>query len=241
MIRPNDRSIAPVPPKTSETRFQFIATRPEKPHFRHCSIEGGGSQGALARVLACWLALLTPAAWADSIYIYTGNGGVIYLGNASAGRDHQFRFSPRPPAAGTPRATMFSAPRYGEIIKHAARANGLDGALLDAVISVESRYNPRATSKKGARGLMQLTPETAIRYGVADAFDPAQNIHGGARYLHDLLVIFRGDVSLALAAYNAGAAAVTRHGNHIPPFRETNAYVSRVLACYREYLASRTY
>ncbi len=241
MIRPNDRSIAPVYLKTSETRFQFIANRPGKPHFRHCNIEGRHSQGSLGRVLACWLALLTPAAWADSIYIYTGNGGVIYLGNAPAGRNHQFRFSPRPPRAETPRATALSAPRYGEIIKHAARANGLEGALLDAVISVESRYNPRATSKKGARGLMQLTPETAIRYGVVDAYDPVQNVHGGAKYLHDLLVMFRGDVSLALAAYNAGEASVTRHGNHIPPFRETTAYVSRVMACYREYLASRTY
>jgi soluble lytic murein transglycosylase-like protein len=125
--------------------------------------------------------------------------------------------------------------RYDRIVEEVAHAHGLDGALLHAVISVESHYNPRAVSKKGAAGLMQLMPETARRYGVSDSFDPAQNLHGGAKYLRDLLTLFNSDMSLALAAYNAGENAVIRHGNRIPPFRETRNYVPRVLDYYRQY------
>jgi soluble lytic murein transglycosylase-like protein len=109
--------------------------------------------------------------------------------------------------------------------------------LIQAVISVESGFNAYARSDKGAVGLMQLTPDTAHRYGVTNRLDPAQNIKAGARYLHDLLGMFHNDVRLALAAYNAGEQAVVRHGNRIPPFRETTAYVPRVLAYYKKYRA----
>jgi soluble lytic murein transglycosylase-like protein len=102
------------------------------------------------------------------------------------------------------------------------------------VISVESRYNVKAVSKKGASGLMQLMPETAKRYGVADIFDPLQNIRAGAQYLRDLLKMFNNDMRLALAAYNAGENAVVRHGSKIPPYRETTAYVPKVLAFYKQ-------
>jgi len=113
--------------------------------------------------------------------------------------------------------------------------------LLHAVISVESRYKPDAVSKKGASGLMQLMPGTARHYGVIDALDPVQNINGGAKYLRDMLFLFNGDMSLAVAAYNAGESAVVRHGNRIPPFRETMNYVPKVLNFYREYRADRPY
>jgi soluble lytic murein transglycosylase-like protein len=119
-------------------------------------------------------------------------------------------------------------------VDEAARTAEVDAALVHAVIAVESRYNPKAISKKGASGLMQLMPDTAKRYGVADVFDPAQNIRAGALYLRDLLRMFDKDLKLALAAYNAGEHVVARYGNRIPPYRETEAYVPKVLAYYKK-------
>jgi soluble lytic murein transglycosylase-like protein len=121
------------------------------------------------------------------------------------------------------------------VVEDAARAHGLDSALLHAVIAVESGYDAKAVSKKGATGLMQLMPATAKRYGVADAFDPAQNVSGGAKYLRDLLDLFDSDTRLALAAFNAGENAVLKYGRRIPPYRETLRYVPKVLDHYRRY------
>lgn len=105
--------------------------------------------------------------------------------------------------------------------------------LLHAVIEVESGYHSRAVSPKGAKGLMQLMPATALRFGVQDAFDPQQNIRGGALYLKWLLEYFRGDLRLALAAYNAGEAAVVKAGYRIPPIAETISYVPKVLWAFQ--------
>jgi hypothetical protein len=113
-----------------------------------------------------------------------------------------------------------------------ARRHGLDPDLVLAVISVESAFRKDAVSPKGAQGLMQLMPGTARELGVKDAFDPAQNLDAGARYLNTLLEQFHGDVRLALAAYNAGPNAVKRHGG-IPPYRETRQHVEKVLERYR--------
>ncbi len=121
------------------------------------------------------------------------------------------------------------------MVAEVALVHGLDSALLHAVISVESRYNPNAVSRAGAVGLMQLMPATAKRYGVKDSFDPAQNLHGGAKYLRDLLTLFDSDINLVLAAYNAGEYAVIKNGNRIPPFPETRKYVPRVMGYYRQY------
>ena len=125
--------------------------------------------------------------------------------------------------------------RYAKPIQDAAKATRLDAALIHAVISAESGYNPFARSRKGAAGLMQLMPETAKRYGVKNRLDPAQNISGGARYLSDLIRMFNNDVQLAVAAYNAGESAVVRAGNRIPPYQETMTYVPRVMSYYRKY------
>jgi soluble lytic murein transglycosylase-like protein len=125
--------------------------------------------------------------------------------------------------------------RYAKPIQDAARATRLEPALIHAVISAESGYNPFARSRKGAAGLMQLMPETAKRYGVKNRLDPAQNISGGARYLRDLIRMFNNDLQLAVAAYNAGENAVVRAGNRIPPFQETMTYVPRVMTYYRKY------
>lgn len=114
----------------------------------------------------------------------------------------------------------------------AARRHGLDPALVLAVVQVESGFRPDAVSPKGARGLMQLMPATAERLGVADAFDPRQNLDGGTRHLGGLLSRYEGDVKKALAAYNAGEGAVDRHRG-VPPYGETRAYVRSVLRRYR--------
>lgn len=122
-----------------------------------------------------------------------------------------------------------------DIVAAVAMRHALDPALLHAIVTVESAYNVRALSPRGAAGLMQLLPETARRYGISDLFDPVQNLTAGARYLRDLLALFKQDLALALAAYNAGENAVIRHGNVIPPYPETQSYVPRVLATYRAY------
>lgn len=114
----------------------------------------------------------------------------------------------------------------------AAKRHGLDPALVLAVVSVESAFRPDAVSPKGAQGLMQLMPATAASLGVADPLDPEQNLDGGTRHLRELVALYGGDLTRALAAYNAGAGAVARHGG-VPPFRETRDYVRKVLRLYQ--------
>jgi soluble lytic murein transglycosylase-like protein len=116
---------------------------------------------------------------------------------------------------------------YRDEIAAAARANGVEQAIVRAVIHAESSFNPRALSRVGAQGLMQLMPATARRFGVSDAFDPPQNIRGGVAYLAWLLKRYQGDLSLAAAGYNAGEGAVDRYKG-VPPYDETRRYVSRV-------------
>lgn len=127
--------------------------------------------------------------------------------------------------------------RFAPIVARAARVHGVDEALVHAVIFAESSYDPDAVSPAGASGLMQLMPATAAHYGVHDLFDPAQNVSGGVRFLRDLLARFDGNVELALAAYNAGASAVVRAGNRVPPHTETAAYVPKVIDYYRHFQA----
>ncbi len=129
------------------------------------------------------------------------------------------------------------SPQFDPIIETAATANALESNLLRAVIAVESGFNSRARSKRGAIGLMQLMPATALRFGVSDPYDPRQNVRAGAQYLKFLIDRFGNDLTLALAAYNAGEEAVDRSGGQIPPFMETQAYVPRVLKIYRMLLS----
>src|ERR1700760_1373443 len=124
---------------------------------------------------------------------------------------------------------LAKATQYDSIIEHAAVSSALEPNLLRAVIVVESGFNSRAVSKRGAVGLMQLMPAPPSRYGVLNPYDARQNVHGGARYLKFLIDRFGHDIRLALAAYNAGEEAVERNGGQIPPFSETMAYVPRVL------------
>ncbi len=124
--------------------------------------------------------------------------------------------------------------RYAEYVQAASLASNVPVELIEAVITAESAFNPLAVSRAGAVGLMQLMPETAARFGVTDRTDPAQNILGGAKYLNFLLNKFQNP-KLAIAAYNAGEGNVQRHGYKIPPFKETQNYVPKVLAYYDKY------
>ncbi len=125
-----------------------------------------------------------------------------------------------------------SATPFDAVIEAEARVVGLDAALVKSVALVESNFNPRAVSRKGARGIMQLMPDAARRFGVTDRFDAEQSIRGGVRYLATLLSLFKGDVALALAGYNAGENAVARYSG-VPPYPETQEYVRRVLVAHR--------
>lgn len=123
--------------------------------------------------------------------------------------------------------------QYDTLIGAAAKSAGVEANLLKAVIVVESGFNPRAVSRRGAVGLMQLMPATAARFGVANRYDPRQNVRGGALYLGFLINRFRQNVRLALAAFNAGEDAVDRNAGQIPPYSETLEYVPRVMKIYQ--------
>jgi soluble lytic murein transglycosylase-like protein len=127
--------------------------------------------------------------------------------------------------------------KYDKIIVDAAKKFDVDAALVSAVVKAESDYDNRTVSNKGARGLMQLMPATAARFGVTDSFDPVANIHAGTRYLHWLLETFKGNADLAVAAYNAGEGNVWKY-NGVPPFRETVNYINRIAKHVRKALAA---
>ena len=193
-------------------------------------------------VLAIAIFAAVPKAHAD-IFAYTDDGGVTHYSNVPT--DNRYTLilkSPREPAAdGAPLVGgvgnwQVRAASYTKLIDHAAQRAALQPALLRAIIAVESAFNPKAVSRAGAQGLMQLHPKTARRYGVGDAFDPEQNVRAGARYLSDLLHRYDNNLELALAAYNAGEDAVDRYGRQIPPYRETREYVPAVLRLYRQFL-----
>jgi hypothetical protein len=120
---------------------------------------------------------------------------------------------------------------FQKIIRAAAERYGVDADLIHCVIAVESNFNPKAVSPKNARGLMQLLPQTAAQLGVKDIFDPEQNVDGGTRYLRDLLKKY-SNLTLALAAYNAGPQRVDQYGHHVPPYLETMKYVQRIAKSY---------
>jgi soluble lytic murein transglycosylase-like protein len=182
-------------------------------------------------------------AWAE-VVISTTNAGTVNFSTIQIDSDHPViilesatQIVVVPEAyTGKPLYQIADKILYDRMVNKIARTYGVESALLHAVISVESRYNPKAVSKAGAIGLMQLMPETAKRYGVVDPHDPLQNLRGGARYLRYLLKKYNNDRNLALAAYNAGEASVAKYGNQIPPYPETTEYVPRVMGYYRKYL-----
>ena len=194
-------------------------------------------------VAAVAMAAVAQPVFAD-IYMHKDERGVVHFTNIPQG-DKRFKLVRK--EAGTPAYTaaagmpQYVLPReemirrYSSMIDSVSRAHNVEPALVHAVISAESGYNPGAVSPVGARGLMQLMPGTASRFGVQNIMDPAQNIQGGVRYLRELLTLFNGNKELVVAAYNAGETAVIRHGNRIPPYAETVSYVPKVLGFYQKF------
>lgn len=189
---------------------------------------------------------LAPLSASADIYSYTAEDGSVHFTNVPT--DKRFRVVLRTPresgvSSGNVGANYTGrAPQnfrnyknFNAIIDSAAESAEIENALVHAVISAESGYNQNAVSPKGATGLMQLMPATARRYGVTNIYDPVQNIQAGARYLRDLMRMFNNDLKLAVAAYNAGENAVIRHGNQIPPYRETMNYVPKVMGYYNQF------
>ncbi|MCJ7837612.1 MAG: lytic transglycosylase domain-containing protein [Burkholderiales bacterium] len=198
-------------------------------------------------VLGLWVLCVPLVSPADTgVYAFVDDKGELHLSNVPDNDRYRSLDAPAAPAGGGARDASELrgvgdggvGRRYGVVVAQAAGEYGIDAALLHAVISVESGYNARAVSKSGAAGLMQLMPATARRYGVADVFDPAQNVRAGAQYLTHLLDLFDNDLSLALAAYNAGETAVIKYGRRIPPYRETAAYVPKVVGYYEKFRSS---
>ena len=172
------------------------------------------------------------------IYSFVDASGVTHFSNVPT--DSRYRLllaAPVEAPSPNPGKFLAHAAAYNPMIERAARSVSLRPELVRAVIVVESAFNPRAVSKRGALGLMQLKPSTAKRYGVSDAFDPEQNITAGAHYLRDLMARFGNNLELTLAAYNAGEEAVERYGRNIPPFSETRQYVPNVMRVYRKFLS----
>ena len=186
----------------------------------------GSRSLVLLVVAATTLTTVTPAG--AQVYKRTTRDGTTHFTNVHPNRRHQIASTttdePRPRVAA-------NYGMYSREIAEASARHGVPERLIWAVITVESAFDPRAVSPRGARGLMQLMPETAAILGVRDVFNPRENIHGGARHLRGLMERFRHDLPLALAAYNAGAQPVASFRG-IPPYPETRDYVARVLRLY---------
>ncbi|MBP1729008.1 MAG: lytic transglycosylase protein [Deltaproteobacteria bacterium] len=198
------------------------------------------------RLIACGAVLFSvlvssSSSFAD-IYKYEDAEGVMHFTDAPT--DRKFKVFMRDIQKDKRLRTNFgfgklsrSPAEFDSIITSCASEFGVDKSLVKAVIHAESGYNPNAVSSKGAAGLMQLMPGTAQDLKVADSFNPTDNIRGGVRYLRFLLDTFKGNVTLALAAYNAGLARVAKYGG-VPPYDETRNYVSKVLSYQKNYASN---
>lgn len=180
------------------------------------------------------LAAFFPTAAQGDIYKYVDEEGVIHLTNIPTRPIVEYELILKEKRV-LIRVRPADITKYDHLITMASEKYKVDSALVKAMIKAESNFNHKAVSPKGARGLMQLMPATANSLQVRDSFHPEKNIDGGVRYLRYLLNLFNGDLSLALAAYNAGEAAIARHHYSIPPFRETQTYVQRVLHYFAQY------
>lgn len=170
------------------------------------------------------------------IYKYEDEEGVLHLTNVPSNTKAKYVMILKEKRVFFPKG--IDVRQYDKIITKAAGKFNLDVALIKAVIKAESNFNHQAVSRAGAKGLMQLMPKTASALNVEDVFHPDDNIEGGARYLRYLLNLYNGNLTLALAAYNAGEGAVAKYNYGIPPYRETQNYVRRVLALYESFSRS---
>lgn len=171
-------------------------------------------------------------AFAD-IYMYIDGSGIVHFTNVPTSSDYKLYIKEKPPK----NKNGFSTKKYDDIIKKAHKKYGVEFSLIKAVIKVESGFNPKAVSKRGAKGLMQIMPDNFKTLAVKDPFNPSQNIMGGTLYLQRLLRRYKYKLPLVLAAYNAGPKAVDKH-KRIPPYRETQDYVRKVMKTYSQYKKS---
>jgi soluble lytic murein transglycosylase-like protein len=180
--------------------------------------------------LAVLIALVAPLDADAQIYAWRDVNGTLVLSDRKLDDGAMTYLVPEAPGirATTPTADAIVREQFEPLIREHAARHTLRVELVRAVIQVESGYNPRARSPKGAMGLMQLMPATARQLGVRNPYDPSENIGGGCAYLRQLLDRYSGNEELALAAYNAGSGAIERHGNAVPPYRETRDYVNKV-------------
>ena len=192
-----------------------------------------------ATLLLAATVLCLPAAARADIYRYEDAEGTLHFTDAPT--DKRYKVIMRDIQRDRKLRTAFKLPGYARnpaefepIISSCSREFGVDSSLVKAVIHAESGYNPNAVSPTGAQGLMQLMPKTAQGHKVADCLNPSDNIRGGVRYLKFLLDTFKGNASLALAAYNAGLNSVAKYGG-IPPYQETQQYVAKVLSYRNNY------
>ena len=183
----------------------------------------------LLTVLVLVTILVTSVARAD-IFVYIDKDGVMHFTNAPTSSKYKVYMRESSLRSRPPRDIS----DFDTVIAEAAESNGVSPFLLKALIHVESDFNPKAVSKKGALGLTQIMPFNLDLLEVQDPFDPRDNVMGGARYLRAMMDRFNGQLGLALAAYNAGPTAVERY-NDIPPYQETRNYVQKVLKFFRYY------
>ena len=214
-------------PLVLKVSFKYVKSMIRKTNIKICRLTG-----ELIALFFVLVFLQAAPSHAD-IYKYEDADGVIHLTNVPSNskvkyvmlvREKRIIFSPN-----------INVREYDKIIAQAASKFNLDASLIKAVIKAESNFNHRALSPAGAKGLMQLMPKTATALNVNDVFHPENNIEGGARYLRYLLNLYKGNLTLALAAYNAGEGAVAKYNYGVPPYRETQNYVRRVLDLYQSY------
>lgn len=187
------------------------------------------------RILILFAMICPSAAMAD-IYRTVGKDGVVHFTNAPSGGRYEI-FIREGAKEETVVAPSCKAP--GWVMDYAEKMsvlNDLSPALVKAIIKAESNGHMKAVSRRGAKGMMQLMPFTSRRLRVSDPFDPVENIEGGVRYIKELLLVFQGNLTHAVAAYNAGPEAVRKYGG-VPPYRETRIYVNRVMTYYKQYSA----
>jgi len=181
-------------------------------------------------IISAGLTLLSPSIPYADIYMYRDQNGVLHFTNVPTSPKYQIYIRERR----VRRLKTNASRRYDHLIIRASEKHGVSFSLLKAIIKAESDFNPKAVSKRGAMGLMQIMPENVRLLHIKDPFDPWENIMGGTRYFKEMLRRYPGRLPLAIAAYNAGPQAVDRY-NNIPPFPETRQYVKKVLRYYKAF------